>query len=82
LGQIEPGSKRDEMELGTMETEVTAKARGARRGLSSDRGHCPLENPAIDPIPGDPICEPHPAEPGVKSDGSAAPLENPGDPFD
>ena len=42
------------------------------------RGGCPLENPAIDPIPGDPLCEPHPDEPGVEADGTAAPLENPG----
>ena len=42
------------------------------------RGRCPLENPAIDPIPGDPLREPHPGEPGVDSAGYAAPLENPG----
>jgi hypothetical protein len=34
-------------------------------------------NPAIDPIPGNPLREPHPDEPGVEADGSAAPLENP-----
>jgi hypothetical protein len=38
----------------------------------------PLENPAIERIPDDPLLEPHPAEPGVKRDGGAAPLENPG----
>ena len=42
------------------------------------RGRCPPENPAIDPIPDDPLREPHPGEPGVEADGSAAPLENPG----
>ncbi len=67
------------MELGTMEMDAVAHK---QVGTSRDRGRCPPEHPAIDPIPGDPLCEPHPAEPGVKSDGSAAPLENPGDPFD
>ena len=38
----------------------------------------PLENPSIEGIPDDPLLEPHPAEPGVKGDGGAAPLENPG----
>jgi hypothetical protein len=42
------------------------------------RGGCPLENPAIDPLPGDPLREPHLSEPGVGPDGEAAPLENPG----
>jgi hypothetical protein len=27
-------------------------------------GH-PIENPAVRPIPDDPLCEPHPDEPGV-----------------
>jgi hypothetical protein len=44
------------------------------------RGRCPIENPAVTPIPNDPLREPHPAEPGVESDGSASPLENPDDP--
>jgi hypothetical protein len=51
--------------------------------ITEDRnegGHAhPLENPAVDPIPGDPLTEPHPAEPGVEGDGSASPLENPDD---
>jgi hypothetical protein len=39
----------------------------------------PLENPAIEGVPSDPLLQPHPSEPGVKGDGSAAaPLENPG----
>jgi hypothetical protein len=42
------------------------------------RGRCPPENPEIEPIAHDPLSEPHPDEPGVKADGSAAPLENPG----
>ena len=46
--------------------------------IPGPRGGCPLENPAIDPIAGDPLCEPHPDEPGVEADGYAAPLENPG----
>jgi hypothetical protein len=67
------------MELGTVEKETVTR-RSARP--AGERGRCPPENPSIDPIPNDPLCEPHPGEPGVKSDGSAAPLENPGDPFD
>ena len=35
---------------------------------------------AIDPIPNDPLREPHPDEPGVQPDGTASPLENPGVP--
>ena len=34
-------------------------------------GH-PLENPAVRPIPNDPLCEPHPDEPGVPSAGGPA----------
>jgi hypothetical protein len=30
-------------------------------------GH-PIENPAVRPIPDDPLCEPHPDEPGAPSD--------------
>ena len=50
----------------------------ARLLIPGSRGRCPPENPAIDPIPRDPLSEPHPNEPGVKADGNAAPLENPG----
>ena len=50
------------------------RARGAVDGLRS-----PIENPAIESIPDDPLLEPHPGEPGVRSDGTAAPLENPDD---
>jgi hypothetical protein len=49
----------------------------ATAGAHRDRGRCPLENPAIDPLPGDPLREPHPGEPGVGPEGEAAPLENP-----
>lgn len=55
---------------------------GSRDGVRLDAvesGGCPIENPAIEPIPGDPLVQPHPAEPGVHSDGTAAPLENPDD---
>ena len=61
------------MEVATT-TEVAA-------GSESDAGDGagPLENPAVRQEPGDPLLEPHPAEPGVKGDGgAAAPLENPG----
>jgi hypothetical protein len=50
-------------------------------GSPSGRGRSPLENPALDPIPNDPLCEPHPGEPGVHADGTASPLENPDDRF-
>lgn len=44
-----------------------------------DGARSPIENPGIDSVPGDPLLEPHPGEPGVHSDGTAAPLENPDD---
>jgi hypothetical protein len=55
--------------------------RAARPALGEDRDRDqegPLENPAIEPIPDDPLLEPHPSEPGVRGDGGAAPPENPG----
>jgi hypothetical protein len=54
-------------------TAVTERATAA--------GRHPLENPRIDRIPDDPLCEPHPSEPGVGPHGEAAPLENPDDRF-
>ena len=42
------------------------------------RGRCPLENPDVKPITEELLIAPHPDEPGVTSDGDAAPLENPG----
>lgn len=69
------------MELTTtasQEDDPTGGPRGAG-GRSVDGFRSPLENPAIDPIPDDPLLEPHPGEPGVHSDGTAAPLENPDD---
>ena len=54
-------------------------AGGPASGERVDReGGGPLENPDIERIPDDPLLEPHPDEPGVKRDGGAAPLENPG----
>jgi hypothetical protein len=41
----------------------------------------PLENPRIEVSADDPLLVPHPDEPGVRADGTAAPLENPGSPF-
>jgi hypothetical protein len=53
---------------------------GGSAGLGEPHGfRSPIENPAIDPIPDDPLLEPHPGEPGVHSDGTASPLENPDD---
>lgn len=43
-------------------------------------GEHPIENPGPpgDGSSDDPLSEPHPDEPGVKSDGEADPSENPG----
>ena len=48
-------------------------------GFGVDGNRSPIENPAIDSIPDDPLLLPHPDEPGVRADGTAAPLENPDD---
>jgi hypothetical protein len=37
-------------------------------------GH-PLENPAVRPIPDDPLCEPHPDEPGINRGSIAGEVE-------
>jgi hypothetical protein len=64
------------MELTTEELETELEA--IRAPALSYRGGCPLENPDVDPITEELLIAPHPAEPGVKRDGTAAPLENPG----
>jgi hypothetical protein len=65
------------MELATaIEEDASA---GGSAGLDPVDSRSPIENPAIDPIPDDPLLEPHPNEPGVRADGTAAPLENPDD---
>jgi hypothetical protein len=63
------------MELTTEEMELDVIATPSR---ASGRGGCPLENPDVDPITEELLIMPHPGEPGVNGDGSAAPLENPG----
>ena len=65
------------MELATKDDQIVADLTA---GTAGGRGRCPIENPAIDPIPNDPLREPHPDEPGVQPDGTASPLENPGVP--
>ncbi len=68
------------MELTTApEDEDSIAASGGVRSGAAHSDGTPIENPRIEPIPGDPLLEPHPAEPGVGSDGTAAPLENPDD---
>jgi len=62
-------------------TEDMATVYPAGTGPGTGRRRFPLENPGIDPIPHDPLREPHPDEPGVGPDGEAAPLENPDDRF-
>jgi hypothetical protein len=68
------------MELASarQEDDPTGDLRRAGRG-PADGFRSPIENPAIESIPDDPLLEPHPGEPGVRSDGTAAPLENPDD---
>jgi hypothetical protein len=67
-----------ELATGAEEEDSIASQRSPRiDGIES--GGSPIENPAIEPIPNDPLLEPHPSEPGVHSDGTAAPLENPDD---
>jgi len=76
----ERGMGLPEMELETGFGEDDSIGSDGTLGLDpGDRGGSPIENPAIDPIPDDPLLEPHPGEPGVHSDGTAAPLENPDD---
>lgn len=41
------------------------------------RGRSPLENPGVEPITEELLILPHPGEPGVGADGTAAPRENP-----
>ena len=48
---------------------------------SRSTDEAPLENPRIEISADDPLLVPHPDEPGVHADGTAAPLENPGSPF-
>ena len=70
----------NEMELTTTEEPITDEMPALSERMMSGSRY-PLENPGIARIPGDPLCEPHPAEPGVGPDGEAAPLENPDDRF-
>ena len=72
-----PGNRLYEMDLAA--TQEDDPAGGSGGAVARDPGGSPIENPAIDPIPSDPLLEPHPGEPGVLSDGTAAPLENPDD---
>jgi hypothetical protein len=70
------------MGLGEMELTTNPEEDDSTGGASHVGAHgsgSPIENPAIDSIPNDPLCLPHPDEPGVLADGTAAPLENPDD---
>ena len=74
----------DETGMGLREMELTDAAEeddsmGGQAGAGADAPRSPIENPGIDPIPNDPLLVPHPHEPGVHDDGTAAPLENPDD---
>jgi len=68
-----------EMELTTAPQEDDPTGPRGEGGGGVDGFRSPIENPAIEGNPDDPLLEPHPGEPGVHSDGSAAPLENPDD---
>lgn len=65
------------MELTTTQTELAAIAAPTAGSSASGRGGCPLENPDVPPITEEMLL-PHPGEPGVRADGTASPLENPG----
>ena len=65
-----------EMDLKTNEEDDSI---GVRRPAGVEGSGTAIENPATDSIPGDPLLLPHPSEPGVMADGTAAPLENPDD---
>ena len=67
-----------DLTLTQAETDAAATRDRARIVGVSGRGRCPLENPDVKPITEELLIAPHPAEPGVTSDGNAAPLENPG----
>lgn len=66
------------MDLTNTDTELSAIAAPASDPGGSGRGGCPLENPDVAPITEELLILPHPGEPGVGPDGTAAPLENPG----
>jgi hypothetical protein len=55
----------DEMELAPTEDDHAAEDDTSEFWIQD--GH-PIENPAVRPIPDDPLCEPHPDEPGVTAD--------------
>jgi hypothetical protein len=76
FGLREAGTGQSEMELknATQEDDTIGV-----QLAGFDGSGCPIENPAIDSIPNDPLLLPHPGEPGVMADGTAAPLENPDD---
>ena len=67
------------MKMAPATTEIEALSGALVNHGGGEMDRSPIENPAIAPIPNDPLREPHPAEPGVDSDGTASPLENPGD---
>jgi hypothetical protein len=70
----------DEMELtNATEEDDSVGVTGALSLEMIEGARSPIENPGIDRDPDDPLLEPHPGEPGVHSDGTAAPLENPDD---
>jgi hypothetical protein len=71
------GMRIGEMDLTTATEEDDSI--GASPPAGASRSGSPIENPAIDAIPDDPLLLPHPGEPGVLADGTAAPLENPDD---
>jgi hypothetical protein len=66
-----------EMDLKTVTEEDDSP--GVSSSVGAEGFGSPIENPAIDPITEDPLVLPHPSEPGVLADGTAAPLENPDD---
>ena len=59
-------------------TDTEERELAAIGATGKGRGRCPPENPDVEPITEELLIAPHPDEPGVLGDGSAAPLENPG----
>ena len=65
------------MDLATTEEETDPIALPVADPHGNGRGGCPLENPGLDPITEELLINPHPAEPGIGTDGTGAPRENP-----
>ena len=68
-------------DMSDTETDLALIGGALDRNGDEVPGEHPIENPGPpdDARTDDPLSEPHPDEPGVKSDGEAGPTENPGE---